>query len=120
MSAPNIVNVANINAITTLVTSVGTTATTIVSAVTTNHVYKVGSLTVTNKTGSTQNITVYITRSGTNYYLTNTMAVPGYSTIVVIGKDAPINLTDAGPDSISALSSAANTFDIITSYDDIS
>ena len=114
----NIANVATITGSTIAYSSVPTSTTTILSTVTSGHVYKINSIIAANKTGTAATITVLYNKSATGYYLAYQMSVPANATLVVIGKDSPIYLNEA--DYVQVLASAANSLDVILSYDDIS
>ena len=118
MANPNIVSVASILGVTTLVSSLGTTATTLVSSVTSAHVYKLNSITVCNKTGSQCYVTVYVTRSATNYNLAFQIPIPANATLNVLGKDMQIYLNES--DVLTGLSQTASALDVLVSYEDIS
>lgn len=118
MANPNIVSVTSILGTTTLVSSLGTTATTLIASVTTSHVYKLNSITVANKTGSQCYVTVYITRSATNYNLAFQIPIPANSTINLLGKDMQVYLQES--DVLTGLSQTATALDVVCSYEDIS
>jgi hypothetical protein len=125
MANPNIVNVTSINGLTTSV-SIGNTNTmnVIVSNPTSsNKVLKINTILAANDDVSSGNVEVTVklfnqaAGAGTSFSIANAIVVPYQSSIVLLGKDSPIYLTENS--SISALASAANDIDIICSYEEI-
>jgi hypothetical protein len=117
MATPNIVNVTTINGTSVQQPNVSTSAQTLVTCAS-NHVYKINTIYVANRTAGNISITCQVIRSSSTTYLAYQMVVPGNSSLVIIGKDSPIYLNEA--DYVQVLASAANSLDVILSYDDIS
>ncbi len=117
MAAPNIVNVASIIGKTALV-SVGTTETSVVAnAGSSGKVLKISSLYVSNIDGTnTASISVYVTRSATQYYLAYTIAVPADSMLDLLNKHVYLQEGDT----LYALASAAGDLQIVCSQEEIS
>lgn len=117
MAAPNIVNVTSIIGKTALV-SVGTSGTSVVAnASGSGKVFKVSSLYVANVDGAAAaDISVYITRSATQYYVAYTISVPPDSTLDIINK----HLYLEEGDTLSALASVAGDIQVVCSYEEIS
>lgn len=119
MAAPNIVSVTNIVGKTNVL-SVNTTPTSIVTNPgSSNSVYKINSLILSNINGSSAtDISVDLNRGGTAYYLAYTISVPADSTLVAISKDAGIYLEEG--DSIRVVATSNAFISGICSYEVIS
>ena len=118
MAAPNIVNVTSIYG----KTMGGTLSTSNADMVTcpTDKLLKINSIIVANVDGTNAaDVTVQFYNAGdtTSYHLAKTITVPADSTLVVLGKDAPIYLEEG--DKIQALASAAGDLEIIVSYEEL-
>lgn len=119
MAAPNLVNVSSIYGKTTGV-SLGTTLTTALLANGNNSdkLYKVNSVIVANKDGTNEaEVTLSVHDGTTDYYLASTIKVPADSTLVVVGKDAPIYLEEN--QTIRGGANAAGDLDCIISYEEL-
>jgi uncharacterized membrane protein len=126
MAAPNIVNVTSIIGMTTAV-SIGNTNTMnvlISNSSDSSIVLKINTILVSNidPTETSVDVTVKLFNQasgiGVSHALSNNITVPGKSSIVLLGKDSPIYLTENKSLSVSA--SAANDIDVICSYEEIS
>ena len=119
MAAPNIVNVTSIYG-KTLGTALGTNTDAAHLTCAAEKVLKVNSIIVANVDGSNSaEVTVkfYDSSAAVSYRLALTIAVPADSTLVVLGKDAPIYLEES--DQIRAGASAASDLEMIISYEEI-
>lgn len=119
MAAPNIVNVTSIYGKTALA-ALDTTLTTslLANASSSNKLLKLNSIIVANKDGSsTANATISVYNGSTDFYLAYTIAVPADTTLIVLGKDAPIYLEEG--QSIRGGASANGDLDIIISYEEL-
>lgn len=119
MAAPNIANVTSIYG-KTMGAALGTTVTTDILTCPANKVLKINSIIVANVDGSNSadaTIYFYDNSATTRYQLANTIAVPADSTLVVLGKDAPIYLEES--DQIEGGASASGDLTIIISYEEI-
>ena len=118
MAAPNVVNVTSIYGKT-----MGGAITTSNSDMVTcpnDKLLKINSIIVANVDGTNAaDVTVQFYNAGdtTSYHLAKTITVPGDSTLVVLGKDAPIYLEEG--DKIQAQASAAGDLEIIISYEEL-
>ena len=116
MSAPNIVNVTTIIGVTT----VGTLTTSFTSLVSnsssSNSVLKINTIMIAN---ADVNIgyNSQAGAAGSTTYLAKTITVPADSSLVVLGKDAPIYLEEDR--SIVGSASAENDLSFIISYETI-
>ena len=118
MAAPNVVNVSSIYG----KTMGGTLATSNADMLTcpTDKLLKINSIIVANVDGTNAaDVTVqfYNADNTTAYHLAKTITIPADSTLVVLGKDAPIYLEEG--DKIQALASAAGDLEIIISYEEL-
>jgi len=116
MSAPNIVNVSTITGKTDMATLTASTATIVANAAASNKVYKLNSIIVSNIDGTNAaDVSVFITRGVTNYFLARTISVPGDSTLIVLAKDTGVYLEE--DDDLKAYASAGDDLQIIVSYE---
>ena len=119
MAAPNLVNVSSIYG-KTMGAALGTTTTTslLANASGSNKLLKINSIIVSNVDGSNAaDATISWYNGTTDYRLARTVAVPADSTLVVIGKDAPIYLEENH--SIRGGASAASDLEIVISYEEL-
>ena len=119
MAAPNIVNVSSIYGKTKGV-ALDTTLTTalLANGNGSNKLLKINSIIVANKDGSsTADVTISLHDGSTDYYLASTVTVPADSTLIVLGKDAPIYLEEN--QTIRGGASAAGDLDCIISYEEL-
>ena len=118
MAAPNVVNVTSIYG-KTMGGALGTSNADMVTCPT-DKLLKINSIIVANVDGtSAADATVAFYNAGdtTAYHLAKTVSVPADSTLIVLGKDAPIYLEEG--DKIQALASAAGDLEIIISYEEL-
>lgn len=94
MSSPNIILANTIIGKTTLVAPSDTLSNVLVNAAGSNQSVKLNSVTYAN--GSVNNAPLWcsISRGGVEYYLGNSVTVPGYSSLVVVAKDTSIYLEE--------------------------
>ena len=122
MAAPNIVNVTTIYGRTTGKALTNSSQDILVNGSASNKVLKINSIIVANVDGSVQDqVTVgwYNHDNTTTFKLASTVNVPADSTLVVLGKDAPIYLEEG--DKITALGVATSgDLEIIVSYEELS
>ncbi len=124
MAAPNIVNVATITGKTAVVDLSSTNATAVVSnAASSNKVFKINSLIVSNVDGSSAaDITINLYSEddigGTATQIVSTVSVPADASLVVIDKSTGLYLEE--DKSIGATASAANDLKVVCSYEEIS
>jgi hypothetical protein len=119
MAAPNVVNVSSIYGKTTGLALTSSSQDILTCA--TDKLLKVNSIIVANVDGSNaDDVTVkwYNADNTTAFSLASTVTVPSDSTLVVLGKDAPIYLEEG--DKIQALGAAASgDLEIIVSYEEL-
>jgi hypothetical protein len=120
MTAPNIVDVADIKGKSTPLTPLTTTSTNIVAnQASSNSVYKINSIVVTNIDGTNAaDVTVDFDRSGTPYAIVKTVSVPADASLVVMSKETSVYLQEG--DTIKAYASANDDLCIAVSYEIIS
>jgi hypothetical protein len=123
MAAPNIVNVTTIYGRTTGKALTSSSQDVLVNAASSNKVLKINSIIVANVDGTNADeVTVgfYDHDNGTTtFLLAKNVIVPAKSTLIVVGKDAPIYLEES--DKITALGAAASgDLEIIVSYEELS
>ena len=83
-----------------------------------NKLLKINSIIVGNKDGTNDaDVTVSWYDGSTDYYLASTVAVPADSTLIVLGKDAPIFLEEG--QSLRGGASANSDLDVIISYEEL-
>jgi hypothetical protein len=124
MAAPNIVNVTTIIGNNSLTNVSTTSAFTIVNnAASSNKVYKVNSIIVSNKDGTnpfaaTINVYDQDDLGGNAYSIISTVDVPADASVVVIDKSTSIYLRE--DQSIGAIANVANKLFVIASWEEIS
>jgi hypothetical protein len=122
MAAPNIVNVASITGVSTFI-GISTTAPVVLisNAASSGQVYKINTLLAAG-IGATTGITVKIhsaaAGAGTSVSIASTITVPQASSLAIIGKDTPLYLEENRSISVTAV--AANSIDVVASYETIS
>ena len=117
MANPNIVNVTSIYG-KTMGAALGTTVTTTLLTCASEKLYKINSIIVSNVDGTdSADVTVqfYDSSATATYHLAKTITVSGKSTLIVVGKDAPVYMEEA--DEIRAGASASSDLEIIISYE---
>ena len=118
MAAPNVVNVTSIYGKTMGATLSTSNADMLTCA--NDKLLKINSIIVANVDGTNAaDVTVQFYNAGdtTGYHLAKVVSVPAKSTLIVLGKDAPIYLEEG--DKIQALASAAGDLEIVISYEEL-
>ena len=121
MAAPNIVNVTSIYG-KTMGAALGTNVNTdiLTNTAGSGKLLKINSIIVANVDGSNPcdtTVKFYDDSASTPYTLAATITVPADSTLIVLGKDAPIYLEEG--DKIRGGASAASDLEIIISYEEL-
>ena len=120
MAAPNVVNVTSIYG-KTVGAALGTSSgDVLVNTAGSGKLLKLNSIIVANVDGSSAaDVTVYFydLSATTPFHLAKVVTVPSKSTLVVLGKDAPIYLEEG--DKIMALASVPGDLEIIVSYEEL-
>ena len=117
MAAPNILSATSIYG-KTVGAALGTTLTTslLANASGSNKVLKINSIIVANVDGTNNaDVTINFYDGSTDYPLAKLVTVPAKSTLIVLGKDAPIYLEEA--DQIRGGASATSDLVVTISYE---
>ena len=118
MAAQNVVNVTSIYGKTTGLALTSSSQDVLTCAA--DKLLKVNSIIVANIDGSNSDtVTVkwYNADNTTAFSLASTVTIPADTTLVVLGKDAPIYLEEG--DKIQALASASGDLEIVISYEEL-
>lgn len=118
MAAPNLINVSSVYGKSTG-QRLTTTLTTSILTCPTDKVLKVNSILAANldpALGAEITCYYYDNSTSTRLEIAN-IAIPFQSSLIVVGKDAPIYLEES--DRIEAGSAVANTIDLIISYEEM-
>ena len=118
MANPNIVNVTSIYG-KTIGVALDTTLSTQLLACASNKILKVNSIIVSNIDGSSAaDCSISFYDGSSTWHLASTIAIPADSTLVVLGKDAPIYLEES--DQIRGGAGTNSDLTCIISYEEIS
>lgn len=116
MTTPNLTLITTLNSRTAVANLSTVAANVIFNSSTSNTVHKINTLLITNITsGNTVDVTVSLERGGYSYRLANTISISPKTTLVAIGKDAPVYLEEG--DGLRLSSSANNSAEAVLSYD---
>lgn len=124
MANPNLVNVASILGENSLTSLTSTSATSILSnAASSNKVYKVNSIIVSNVDGTTPadiTINVYSAAAlgGTAFPIVSTLSVPADASVIVVDKSTGIYIKEN--QSIGAIAGTANDLVVVASWEELS
>jgi hypothetical protein len=119
MANPNIVNVTGIYGKTVGQAVTTSLADFVVNAASSGKVLKINTLVCSNINGTAvSDVTVVVSKSGTEYYLGYTLAVPNDASLVIITKDSSIYLEEN--DKIRVQGSINGYMHVICSYEEIS
>jgi len=117
MANPNIVAVSSIYANTAVDADVAASAVSLLTAAS-NKVLKINSLVIANIDGvDAADISVWITRSGADYYLAKTISVPADTTLIPIDKNMGLYLVEG--DILKIQASVAGDLSAVCSYEEI-
>ena len=119
MAAPNIINATSIFGKTTAAALDTTTTTSLLAnSASSNKLLKINSIIVGNKDGTNSaDVTISWYNGSTDFFIASTIAVPADTTLVVLGKDAPIFLEEG--QSLRGGASADSDLDVIISYEEL-
>lgn len=130
MANPNIVSVSAIYGTTTYLTPSGTSAVVLLpNAASSNKVFKINQIVVSNTTGSAANTTVSIYTNGavaqgsapaggTAFPVVSTVSVPANASLIAVDKTTAIYLQEGTSITVTSGTGSALTYTI--SYEDIS
>ena len=117
MAAPNIVGVATITGKTAVANAIGnsTAVEILANGSSSDDVYKVNAILISNiaSPAADTTVSVFLRRSGADYYIVNGIDVPQKSTLDVLNK--PIYLEEG--DSLRILAGHASALDAVCSYE---
>ena len=117
MANPNIVNVTSIYG-KTIGVALDTTTSTQLLACASNKLIKINSIIVANIDGTNSAAaTISFYDGSSTWHLASTVAVPADSTLIVLGKDAPIYLEES--DQLRGGASANSDLTCIISYEEL-
>jgi hypothetical protein len=118
MADPNIVDTTIVKGKTAVISNIATTGTTLLTNTTSNSVYKIGTLIISNIDGvAPYDVSVSFVRSTTPYKIISTVSIPQDSSLVVISRDTSIYLQEN--DTLQATASSGNVLQAICSYEEI-
>jgi hypothetical protein len=115
MAAPNLFTTSTVTGKTSLTTLSTVTSNIITNASGSNTVYKLNNILLSNYTSSTTYANVLINRSSSSYYLGGNVAIPGNSTLVLLGKDIALYIEEG--DTVQANVSANSSISMAASYE---
>ena len=118
MAQPNIVNVTTLRGNTALMNVTTVSTNVVVNAASSNKVYKVNTLLISNIDGTNSaDISAEFWRGGITYDIASTITVPADASLVLISKDTAIYLEEG--DYSRRQASANNDVKAILSYEEI-
>ena len=118
MAQPNIVNVTTLRGNTALMNVTTVSTNVVVNAASSNKVYKVNTLLISNIDGTNSaDISAEFWRGGITYDIASTITVPADASLILISKDTAIYLEEG--DYIRLQASANNDLNAILSYEEI-
>lgn len=123
MAAPNIVNVTTITGKTALVSLSDSTATSVLAnAGSSGKVLKLAGVLAANTEGVSVNVAfdLYITRSGTDYYLAKNITVPALAAYEAFVKDGTPVYLEEGDTLYAKSGNASGYIDVTVAYEEIS
>lgn len=116
MTAPNMALITTITGRTAVMNVSTVTANIISNAANSNTVQKINTLLVTNvSSGNTVDVSVSVFRNAYDYRVANTISISPKTSLIAIGKDAPIYLEEG--DSLRLTASANSAAEAIISYE---
>ena len=118
MANPNIVDTTSVKGETVVLGSIPTSATTLVENTTSNSIYKISTLIISNIDSTyPYDVSILFVRGGNSYAIANTVAIPQDTSLVVLSKDISIYLKEN--DKIQVLASSADVLQAVCSYEEI-
>jgi hypothetical protein len=123
MAAPNIVNATSIYGKTALVKLSNSTATSVLAnAGSSGKVLKLAGVLAANTEGVSVNVAfdLYITRSGTDYYLAKNITVPALAAYEAFMKDSTPVYLEEGDTLYAKSGNASGYIDVTVAYEEIS
>lgn len=123
MAAPNIVNASSIYGKTALVKLANSTATSVVAnSAASGKVLKLSGVLAANTEGASVNVAfdLYITRSGTDYYLAKAITIPALAAYEAFMKDSTPVYLEEGDTLYAKSGNASGYVDVLVAYEEIS
>ena len=123
MAAPNIVSVSTITGKTALVKLSNDTATSVVAnGAASGKVLKLSGVLAANTEGASVNVAfdLYITRSGTDYYLAKAITIPALAAYEAFMKDSTPVYLEEGDTLYAKSGNASGYVDVLVAYEEIS
>ena len=121
MASLNIVGVSSIIARSVATSSLqsGSLSPILTNAAASSHVYKINSVTVSNKS-LTLNIPIDLTMqsASVDYYLGKSIVVPASSSVILVGKENAIYLEEGS--SVRGMAYATGSLDVVIGFEDLS
>ncbi len=115
MAAPNLLGTTSVTGKTAYAALTTVTGNIVTNDSSSNTVDKINDIIICNYSSSAITANVMVNRSSTAYLLAGNISVPGYSTLVVLGKDTSIYLEEG--DVLQANASANTTAHISAAYE---
>jgi len=115
MAAPNLLTSTTVTGKTSLANLSTVTGNVITNSSGSNTVDKLNNIVISNYSNAVAYANVMINRSTSSYYVGANIAVPAYSTLVLLGKDTNIYLEEG--DVLQANVSTNNTMSLSASYE---
>ena len=123
MAAPNIVSVSSIYGKTALVKLSNDTATSVLAnAGSSGKVLKLSGVLAANTEGASVNVAfdLYITRSGTDYYLAKAITIPALAAYEAFMKDSTPVYLEEGDTLYAKSGNGSGYIDVLVAYEEIS
>jgi hypothetical protein len=118
MANPNLASVTNIKADSLFVNLTTSDTQILENAAASNQLVKVSALIVANKATSPASVTLQVRRSAADFPIAWQILIPANSTVVIVGKDAPIYLEEG--DALRGLASANSALVLTVSFETLS
>lgn len=112
----NIANTVTISAKTAYANVTTVSANVLTNAASSNQIYKINNISLTNYSATAQTATIVVNRSGVgNFYLINAIAIPANSMLSVLGKDTQIYLEEN--DTLQTYASTNSAIHLFSGYE---
>jgi hypothetical protein len=118
MAAPNLLSSTTVTGKTVMSALTTVTANVLTNSAGSGTVDKLNNVILTNSTSTAVYANVMINRSSTAYPIGGNVSIPGYSTLVLLGKDTSVYLEEG--DVLQANVSANSAITMVSSYELIS
>ena len=115
MTTLNLFSATTLQGRTNYATLTATMANVVVNAVNSSTAYKINDVMISNTSSGPITANINILRGTTTYNLVSNIGVPGYSMLVVTGKDTPLYLEEN--DALQGSANVAGVVTMICSYE---